>query len=160
MIDDICREYVCVVYLEVCVECGWWCPCIIDINFVVVVAESEVSLSLTSLLSEAGAVPNRIFLWCCRTSNRRCLWSCSCHQNDTLSFDFCSKIPLPIHLTASITPDNYHGSMHEPGHVVILIVLRSSFFVVANINDDDGQTDRHNDARAKHTCNRPCVPCQ
>ena len=56
VIGDICREYVCVVCLEVCVECGWWCPCIIGINFVVVVAESEVSLSLTSLLSDAGAV--------------------------------------------------------------------------------------------------------
>ena len=42
--------------LEVCVECGWWCPCIIGINFTVVVAELEVSLSLTSLLSDAGTV--------------------------------------------------------------------------------------------------------
>ena len=56
VIGDIFRGYVCVLCLEVCVECGWWCPCIIGVNFVVVVAESEVSLSLASLLSDAGAV--------------------------------------------------------------------------------------------------------
>ena len=112
VIGDICREYVCVVCLEVCVECGWWCPCIIGINFVVVVAESGVSLSLTSLLSGAWAVgasqrEEEVLLFVSEVSDITAVGSAQSEEEDS----FLSMIELVVGMSPADSAQSEEESL-------------------------------------------------